>query len=498
MKIQPLALTSAFRAMAPMAPAPAASAPPAPQDGVQLSRGQAAAPTTFEVVKRVPSQTWAWTELLHDPDPNFVQRNFHPRQVQRNPEVVAAFGTGTPHSGNVLLHYAGDPPAGVPRHETPVLLVHGASKDGNYWWDPKEDGSEHGLPQFLRDQGYQVYAVTFAHNHDDNFQQAEQVANAVDRLKGLTGQSQVDLVAHSKGCLPARMYTSDVRQPWMTPFREDVRRLVLIGGPNGGIDYSFRHPVANFALYGDSDNPRLNAPISWERMMAWGSMKDTSDVGFGSAGPDYWPGQRQMLGRWDGQYRLSLSEPDFYTTYHGGRGFVSLSKGIDHYIAEGGNLIQRLAEKPVDPSVQVAVLAGNRPNVPGILNETTGPSDGLVFVQSALQLPDEVQVTAQKVMPLHHKAITSETSAHRWVADVLGEEQPKVLSPKERTALREAALREGQKYLKEAPEEASPSLFKSAPAAAAPALASALAMPAGEERFAPSGSLFTPGGNLLV
>lgn len=498
MKIQPLALTSAFRAMTPLAPPPAA-APPSPQDAVQFSGTRSAAPASFEVVRRVPSAKWAWTELLRDPDPHFVQRNFHPRQVQRNPEVVAAFGTATPHSGSVLLHYAGDPPAGVPRHETPVLLVHGASKDGHFWWDPHEDGTESGLPQYLRDQGYQVYAVTFAHNHDDNFLQAEQVANAVERLKDLSGSAKVDVVAHSKGTMSARMYASDVREPWMTPFRDDVRRLVLIGGPGGGIDYSFRHPVANFALYGDSDNPRLNAPISWERMMAYGTFRDVSDVGFGSKGPDYWPGQRQMLGRWDGQYALSAKEPDFYTTYHGGRGFVSVAKGIDHYVQAGGNLIQRLADHPVRPSVQVAVLAGNRPNVPGILNENTGPSDGLVFVESALRLPEAVNVTAAAVLPLHHKALTSEPEAHAWVAEALGAENPGVLSPEEREAVRVDGVAKGLEIMK-ATQPHERSLFQTtAPAAGTRAL-SALAMPGpGEEPFASPGSLGMPGGgNLLL
>ena len=291
----------------------------------------------------------------------------------------------------------------------------------------------------------------------------------------------------------------------MTPFRGDVRRLVLIGGPNGGIDYSFRHPVSNLALYGDSSDPRLNAPMSWDETMVMGRMVDTSAVGFGSEGPDHWPGQRQMLGRWDGEYGLSMAEPDWYTTYHGGRGFVSRSRGIESFIHEGGDLVQRLAEKPVDPSVEVAVLAGNRPDVPGILNELAGPSDGLVFVASALKLPDEVRVVRQGVLPLHHKALTSEDAGHRWVLDALAAEHPQVLTPEERGSIREAGLADGMQQIREvqgplqpsAPEKPVGLMGVGLGSKASAPLLSGVAMPAGEEPAPRPGTLFQSGGNLL-
>ncbi len=62
----------------------------------------------------------------------------------------------------------------------------------------------------------------------------------------------------------------------------------------------------------------LNAPMSWD------SIK-------------YSPAEPVM-----DKYPLGMFEPDWYTTYEGGHGFVSHSKGIDHYIEEGGNLIERL------------------------------------------------------------------------------------------------------------------------------------------------------------
>ena len=126
-------------------------------------------PPVYEVVKTVPSDTWESTSLLRDRDEIFKQQTFHPRTQQQNPEVVRAFGSATPHSGDALLHYAGKTPDGVAKKQTPVLLVHGATKDGNFWWDPSEDGKNDGLAQKLRDSGHETFAVTFAHNQDDNF-----------------------------------------------------------------------------------------------------------------------------------------------------------------------------------------------------------------------------------------------------------------------------------------------------------------------------------------
>ncbi|MGE0492024.1 MAG: esterase/lipase family protein [Vulcanimicrobiota bacterium] len=366
---------------------------------------------------------WARTDLLVDDDPHFGQQNFHPRQKHRDPDIIKAFGTDTPDSGKVLLHYAGAPPKGAKKHPYPVLLVHGATKNGNFFWDPHENGTNDGPAQRLRDEGFEVYAVTFAHNQDDNFLWAEQVANAITRIKEETGAEKIDLVGHSKGGMPVRMYASDVHEPWMTPFRHDVHRLVLIGAPNGGIDYSFRHPSANYALYKDSDDPRLNAPMSWNHIVAWGRRRDTSDLGFSKEGPDYWPGQRQMLARWNDRFPLSPIEPDWYTTYNGGTGLMSSSDGIDKFIEEGGNLIERLNNTPISPDVEVAVLAGDKANIPGVLNEYTGPSDGIVFVESVLKLPEGSNVVEREVKHLHHKALVSEPEGQDWLVDVLSRDK---------------------------------------------------------------------------
>ncbi len=353
-----------------------------------------------------------------DNDPNFVQRNFHPSQVIKDTELIKAFGSDTPHSGTVLLHYAGDPPPGVKKQEEPVLLVHGAIKDGNFWWDPAEDGSDKGLAQKLRDEGYQVYALTFAHNQDDNLLQAEQISNCIDRIKTLTDKPQVDLVAHSKGGASTRIYLTDgVKDPWMTKFKDDVHRVAFVGAPNGGIDYSFRHSSGNLALGNPSMEALLNAPMSWDSIKYFGTVPvSTEERGFGAEGPDYWPGQRQILARMD-KYPLGMFEPDWYTTYEGGHGFVSHSKGIDHYIEEGGNLIERLNANKIDPDVQVGLLAGDSATLPKFSNEYTGPSDGLLFVDSALKMPSTKNIIAKSVIHQHHKALISSDEGQKWISD---------------------------------------------------------------------------------
>lgn len=373
-----------------------------------------------EVQGRFATSTWAWTERLFDSDPHFKQQNFHPRGHQAGAEVVAAFGSDTPHSGNVLLHYAGAPPAGVPHQKHPVVLVHGANKNGDFWWDPEENGSQKGLPQKLRAEGFDVYAVSFAHPHDDNFFEAEQLSNSIKRVKQLTGADQVDLVAHSKGGPPARSYVSDFRKPWMTPYGNDVHRLVLVAAPNGGIDSSFRNSSSNLALAGWSKSPLLNAPMSWDSMRYFGTVPvDTTDKAFDASGKDYWPGQDQILGKWDNKFPLPMWQQDWWTTYHGGTGFVSHSKGIDYYIKQGENYIAGMNDKKISPEVQVAVLAGDNPNLPGILNEYTGPSDGLLFIDSALHVPNTPNVMTKQVLHLNHKSLVSDEKGQTWISDTL-------------------------------------------------------------------------------
>jgi pimeloyl-ACP methyl ester carboxylesterase len=292
----------------------------------------------------------------------------------------------------------------------------------------------------MKARGFRVFAVTFAHNQDDNFFWAEQVANAIRRVRELTGAAKVDLLGHSKGGVPVRCYVSGFREAWMTPYRGDVRRLILVAAPNGGIDFTFRHPACNFLLHEGGNSHRLNAPMSWDRIRRFGSMHDCRSLGPGKEGPDYWPGQRQLLARWDRVYPLPSLEFDSRSTYEGGRGLVSESRGIDHFIAEGDFFMERLAKRPVCSKVEVVVLAGNRPDIRGILNEKTGPSDGILFVESALALPEATVIVAEEVMSLNHITLLADRRGKEWLCGVLKSAERHPLSREELNEVRMRGL----------------------------------------------------------
>jgi len=183
------------------------------------------APHRVQVLSHKDSVKGGWLEHLKDEDPHYVQQSFLPSQRQGHREIVDAFGSATPHSSSVLLQYAGDPEQKT--QSTPVLLVHGSKVDGEFF-------HHSGLIQAMKRQGMQVFTCTFAHNHDNNFVQAQQVGNALARIRELTGARQVDVVGHSKGCIAATVYaTPEFREDWMSDYQGDVRKLLLVGGPNG-------------------------------------------------------------------------------------------------------------------------------------------------------------------------------------------------------------------------------------------------------------------------
>lgn len=387
---------------------------------------------------------WSAIERYADPDRSlFTAEPFNqairwPDQADYAPFISASFGTPTPHSSSFLLHMGLNEPIA---RGTPVLMVGGAG----------DNGSRGFITMATRLDRLQrpVYAITFAHPHGDVLRQAETVANAIAAIKARTGASHVDVVAHSKGGLAAAVYashTSDAQwgrtdyQQVGTPYRGDIRRLVLIAAPLGGIDTAFRWSSLNLASL---DADQALAPTSWDRYYPFGTIAplvfdSLADADFLPDGRDVFPGQRQLVARQD--YPLPGSLPvlqgyalqqDWFSTYEGGLGFVSRSPGIDAIIQAGGGLIARLRDRGVDPGIDVYLLAGSSPVMPNgdvtlegqfadvananqwrsliadinaqvtplaadndeidglvrgklVLGEVTGPSDGLVFVTSAL------------------------------------------------------------------------------------------------------------------
>jgi hypothetical protein len=372
----------------------------------------------FTVSERMPAKAWAGIERLSASRSGFPQEAMRPNGRQVDPDIVAAFGTATPPSRDMLLHYfkGWDKNSG-----RPVLLVHGAIHEATSSWI-KPHGHD-GLAPYLAGKGYRVFAVTFAHRHGDNLLQGEQVANAIARIRQVTGAASVDVVAHSKGCTGVRALASGLT-PLGNRGAEGIRRILFVGGAHKGTDYTFRHPSVNYGLYPEEDNFLRNAPMGWTKMLYLGQWVDTAAQTMLRDHGDFFPGQAQLFARWDKEYPLSATEPDWYTSYNGGQGFVSVSPGIDKAIAAGGNFMAKLARNPIDRHVEFAVLAGNSPTLPNVLNETTGPSDGVIFVASATATSDMTKGGAKlldsDVIPSHHMGLIYDDAAKQWVASHLG------------------------------------------------------------------------------
>ncbi len=329
--------------------------------------------------------------------------------------IVTQFGTAQPHSQLFLLHYANNWDSGS--KPNPVLLVHGAGSNGDYYADPRLDGSKDGLKQHLSNDGYKVFSITFAHPHGDNYYQREVLDAAIDRIKEVTGAAKVDLIAHSKGNMSARMYVSNVKKSYGSAYDQDVRRYIQLAAPNGGIDYAFRNTWVAWGIMASN----AFGPVPFTNMLIYGFWNNTayhSIYGDADGGGAY-TGQAQMLARWDSEYALSVTEQDWYTAYHGGWGFFSYSKGIDYAINQGGNLISILKQSPVDATVALATLSGNKNSIEGVVLENDGPSDGILFVDSAMLTSDMTvggaTLLEKKTMNYNHIELTYEVPAMDWV-----------------------------------------------------------------------------------
>lgn len=112
----------------------------------------------------------------------------------------------------------------------PVILLHGYKEVSFVWanW-------EHNLQL----DGIQFCTVSF---HPDDVcgtaeHDAAEIAQIVQKVKSMTLQNQVNIVAHSKGGLDARLYLAKSNT-------HDVANLIMIGTPNKGspfADYRERH-----------------------------------------------------------------------------------------------------------------------------------------------------------------------------------------------------------------------------------------------------------------
>ena len=338
---------------------------------------------------------WGQIELHQDADRSlFEQEQFNdvtewPVESPWAPWIADCFGDQQPHSSAFLLHVG---PSELLSSGTPILMVPGAGDNGSRGFIT--------LATKMDQAQRPVYVLTFAHPHGDVLMQAEVVANAIARIKERRGVEQVDVVAHSKGGIAASVYTSNTGSGWGrpayhqvgTPYRGDVRRLVLVASPLGGIDTSYRWPSANILLL---DAETAMAPSSWATYFPYTTANQfvttsLQDQDFLPDEGDLFPGHRQLLKRQDPPLPGSLSwlgtqavQLDWYTSYEGGYGYWSYSDGIDAAIDAGDNLLNKLANHGVDPDIELYLLAGENPLLHNGAEYQMGETFGEAFVDMA-------------------------------------------------------------------------------------------------------------------
>ena len=374
---------------------------------------------------------WATVDRYRDTTAGFHDEQYPPdgRGDQDGQRKTFFGNVARPSSSRFLLYSAPGWDTGA--KATPVLLVHGANDNPDRAWaNPNESGGfgcgsascpSTGLMQYLSSRGYRVFAIGFAHKQGDNFMQAQQVGDAIAIIKSRLGVGSVDVVGWSKGEMSARMYTASVKPSWGRPYAGDVRKLMLLGGPNGGYDYPFAHGWAHDYSIWPECGGTVNAPSPHTKMTCYGVLRSHPELSITpTGGNDAFPGQRQMLARWDGVYGVNTTTQDYYTTYYGGHGFYTDGPGIQAAI-NAGSLVAQIQSSPTPSSVPVYLLAGGSPSIVGIWNETRGPSDGVVFVQSALSTTGISNVGATTlVASANHLQLGWATAVSSTVAGWLG------------------------------------------------------------------------------
>ncbi|HEX4703361.1 MAG TPA: lipase [Pseudonocardiaceae bacterium] len=347
-----------------------------------------AAVGTLTLLGTTPNVSHGWDSVEHWNDTDTAWPATHylsdGRQNQ-TAEPATLFGSAQPPGSQFLLYRA---PGWQTNPGAAVLLVMGANDDvDREYSDPAAGGAgtcgvlscpTTGLMQFLTNAGYRVFAVNFADTQGDNYEWAQTISDALSRVKAETGTSSVDLVSWSKGAFAARMYVASVAPSWGRSYQGDVAKLVLIGNPNGGLDYTFAHGTEGNPLIYPECGGSLNGPSPSQSYVCFGFLYSEPNL---SADSVFFTGQRQMFARWDGTFGVDETQDDWFTTYYGGTGFISISKGIQESIGKGA-LVAKIQATTVPASVPTYLLCGGSPTLIGFYNENRGPNDGVVFDQS--------------------------------------------------------------------------------------------------------------------
>ena len=117
----------------------------------------------------------------------------------------------------------------------PVLLIHGYMADASVWkkWE-----------DLLKKDNILVFPITFSQSDDkcgSAAEHAKELSTQIGDIKDKTGQNKVNIVAHSKGGLDARVYLANNTQ--------DVANLIMIATPNAGSPLAENNDVCAPAVY---------------------------------------------------------------------------------------------------------------------------------------------------------------------------------------------------------------------------------------------------------
>ncbi|HEX5186918.1 MAG TPA: alpha/beta fold hydrolase, partial [Nitrososphaeraceae archaeon] len=105
----------------------------------------------------------------------------------------------------------------------PILLVHGYMEDATVWNKWIDLLKKDNVPPTA------LYPITFKESDDkcgSTVEHAKELSTIIGQIKDESGQDKVNIVAHSKGGLDARVY--------LTNNTNDVANLIMIGTPNAG------------------------------------------------------------------------------------------------------------------------------------------------------------------------------------------------------------------------------------------------------------------------
>lgn len=393
----------------------------------------ATAQSLLEETFHDPAHGWVKVERYRDTLAGYPQEDYPPDgRGDQDRHRLRYFGDKRPHSSKFLLYYA--PGWDRRSDKPPVLLIHGTNDNADRGWaNPNELGfgcgvvacPDKGLMQALSEQGFRVFAINFAHKHGDNYVWSENIRAALEIVRKVTGARRVDLIGWSKGAFAARMYVSGMKPRWGRGYQKDVRKLILLGAPNNGIDFAFRHGATftDFIYPGCAGTLKINGPgphIEVECGGKWIAAPEYSI--YKTEKGDCFPGQRQMLNRLDKLHPIAETTLDWKTTYYGGKGVKSVSLGIDAALKD--SLIEQTHRRGTHKSVKVYLMAGAASNIPFIFNEKSAPSDGLLFVSSATHTAGIRRLGAVKVMQgLNHLQLGWDAAATAQIVAWLNDKE---------------------------------------------------------------------------